>query len=691
MRYFIAIFLFLTIYSHRIYSYWQQFDNIYGGCIFDYVELDDDRIFAATYKNGIYESTDNGKTWHKLNFPYSKFYEDTFFSLAKTNDGDVYLASYLYGLYKYSKEGDWFEIPFEFGAINSLFIHNSKIFTLNNLGAQYYDIISGQWVFIDYFYLNEVYSIAESSKGILYASANYMGGASAIHISTDGGDSWLLELVIYDDIAQKIIFHNAKDLIIGTIKGDVYSYDTKHKSLKRIFINQNTSQILSLHTNGDSTIFVGTKYDGMFVTHNFGESWYNVELPRFNEQINNFYRLKNGTLLCATLGAGIIVSNDNGSSWHISNLGYNGLIINSIREERNGYIYLCTEGSGIYKINHEGIVYRFSNSGLASGRIRAIDIKDSLIVIGTSGGLVYRYDNESATWLDLNIPETVGDINTIQIMPDFSILAGTNKKGVLHRDNLGNWIEKNNGFDPVYGKNCLIIRRKEDLLFASISSYGIYRSDDFGDNWENISPFQQANTFNLIEFDSVGNIFVAYSFMNIYKSEDNGHKWSQNDFYPWFDFSFANCMSITAKGKILIGSRMLGYVELDTNSKQITVQNHNLHNYTIKSICLSNNGYVFIGTDGSGVYRSNEPITSVEKELLVNHPFVLRISSVEELFKFYSKTNTEIILLDLLGRVIAVVGKDEILNIATNLSSGIYFILIKPVINYHSTIIWIKN
>lgn len=691
MKYFIIIFTFLFIYNQKGYSFWQQFDNIYGGCVFDFVELDDDRIFAATYKNGIYESSDIGRSWKKINFPFQNYFEDTFFSMAKDKNGDIYVASYIYGLYKYSKKGEWSKIPFDFGAIYSLLIHNSRVFTTNNLGLQYYDIDFEKWVFVEYFYLNEVYSIARNSKNMLYASANYLGNSSAIYVSSDGGDNWFLEIEIDNDIAQKIIFNKNDLLVIATLKGFVYLYDTKSKNLKELYRPQNTSQILSLYVNGDSTIIFGTKYDGMFVTKNLGGSWNKVNLPQFNEQINNFCTLKNGTLLCATLGSGIIVSSDNGDNWDISNTGFNGLIINSIIEDRDGFLYLCTEGSGIFKINKEGAIYRFSNSGLATGRIRAMDIKDSLIVIGTSGGFVYRYDNELAKWIDLKTLDAIGNINSIVIMPDFSIYVGTSNKGVLHRNIDGVWSEKNNGFDPIYGRNCLLLKRKQNLLFASISSYGLYRSDDYGENWTKTNPYPQPSTYASIEFDSSWNIFVLQSPVGIYKSLNDGDNWETVHYSPWSAFYSFNCMSISSTGKILMGTQSTGYMELDTNSRKISIYNMNLQNYTIKSICLSKSNYVFIGTDGSGVYRSIEPLTSVDEVFAGKYEFSRHINKIDELFNFNIDNNSQIIIYDLLGNLIAICEKDGVKNKTSNLSKGIYFIKIIKEKNLQMLLIWNKD
>jgi hypothetical protein len=135
---------------------------------------------------------------------------------------------------------------------------------------------------------------------------------------------------------------------------------------------------------------------------------------------------------------------------------------------------------------------------------------------------------------------------------------------------------------------CSAISNNGDI-FVGVNKHGVYRSTDNSNSWMRASnglPYGGTVTINDIAINSAGYIFVS-TVEGIYRSIDNGKNWT------------------------VFGDGL------------------DLDSYYIDPLTINNDGYIFVGTQADGVYRSTEStITSIsstenipsEYNLFQNYP-----------------------------------------------------------------------
>ena len=119
---------------------------------------------------------------------------------------------------------------------------------------------------------NTIYSIAISPTGSIFASMD-----DGIYRSKDGGNNWS-QVSSIEDITSLIV--SSKGLIFaghnGETKGNLYLSDNDGTSWKKIDDDLSNKFILSIITNSNNQIFVGTYGGGVFCTNDIGKTWINT-------------------------------------------------------------------------------------------------------------------------------------------------------------------------------------------------------------------------------------------------------------------------------------------------------------------------------------------------------------------------------------------------------------------------------
>ncbi|NUN09714.1 MAG: T9SS type A sorting domain-containing protein [Ignavibacteriaceae bacterium] len=228
---------------------------------------------------------------------------------------------------------------------------------------------------------------------------------------------------------------------------------------------------ISLAYNG-STIAVGTRGGGVYLTSNNGSAWTQASLT--NMAVPHIYALTYlaGNLLAGSGGGGVYHSTNNGGAW--TNQPVSTSLANSFYVSPSGnYAYLCI-GSRIHKSNADGTVWTQIGSANATLKTAAEILAGggvSYLFAGTADG-VYLSSNGGTSWSSRNSGLTYRDVNKF----------------------------------AVYGSN----------LFAATSG-GVFRTTNNGTSWESVStgmPGVPVVTDLLIDG---GNIYAATTSGIIYK------------------------------------------------------------------------------------------------------------------------------------------------------------------------------
>ena len=360
------------------------------------------------------------------------------------------------------------------------------------------------------------------------------------------------------------------------------------------------SNIISLYSPNQKTIFAGTHGDGIFRSNNLGAKWHpvNTGLPDGNPRYDYAFTSNVSYLFVGTQN-GVYRSSSNGNSWEPSNTGIENLIIfGLINKSVSGTNYLFAGTSeGVFKSSDNG------NSWTSTGLnfwINALTFKTkngiSLFAAASSGYGVFRSDDFGATWINVNneLPPNM-IINDI-IAVGKNIFIGTYGNGVfLSTKNCANMSSLEIESHVISDFDVKSFTYFNNSLYAGTST-GIYKSTNLGVNWFTLNPGFTDNYVNKIY--SFAYNFFAGTQGAIYASFNEGENWE-----PVIDgLPYLSVTCIAAKNnKLFAGTDSFGASFSDDNADTWYPVNKGGNKY-INMLGIRGNT-IFEGTK-AGIFRS---------------------------------------------------------------------------------------
>ena len=154
----------------------------------------------------------------------------------------------------------------------------------------------------------------------------------------------------------------------------------------------------------------------------------------------------------------------------------------------------------------------------------------------------------------------------------------------------------------------------------------LYRSTDLGDNWELIGDFTPwATDIYDIEINSRGHIFLASSnTVGAFRSMDDGETWEElsNDIIP----STYEISINPVNDDLFVGTDFGFFISTDNGERWFERSEGLPTNRSVTTILFTQNGDLFAGTFGEGVYRSTDyGLSWVEKREGLLNWFMLEV------------------------------------------------------------------
>jgi photosystem II stability/assembly factor-like uncharacterized protein len=179
------------------------------------------------------------------------------------------------------------------------------------------------------------------------------------------------------------------------------------------------------------------------------------------------------------------------------------------------------------------------------------------------------------------------------------IYAGMSTAGVYRSSDKGdNWISVNSGLPA---SNAWELSSINEVLFAGFFGPGAFRSTDYGSTWDTLIVGQVNSSVR--SFISLNNFLFAATWGNgVFRSSDGGDNWTQINNglnYQTFWDIFAYEDTLLAAGP------SAGVYRSTDNGNSWTQSISGLTDIIAYRICSLNN-YIFVGTGYSGVFRSSD-------------------------------------------------------------------------------------
>ena len=394
-----------------------------------------------------------------------------------------------------------------------------------------------------------------------HGNVMYFGRYGGISRSFDHGATWDFLTGGQTGTSKNVnCFENCGDtIIIGTAN--------------RIFRSINNCSTWTLANNGfptaiyartvtgmtkvGSTLYAASQTSGVFKSSDRGDSWIAVNNGLTDLNIRSVY--SDGTNLYAgTYTNGLFKSTDGGNNWVTANQGLSNEIIWDLLQSE-GIIFAGGQ-NGIYKSTDLGSSWTEANTGLAghmigSGQSNIVESGNYLFA-GSYMGSIFRSANNGDTWHPIT-----GEIRTGTSLPYITAI-GANQSAII------------------------------------ASTYNaIYRSTDWGDNWEVASFPSSSKPKQMI---TANNRIFASNMEYLYFTDDGGSNWQQDD--------GPMCTLVCVKGNDVFIS---GY-QFDTHKVYMSVNgvfdtlNFNYMGEVSSTIgaIIALGDTLFVGVNGQGIYKS---------------------------------------------------------------------------------------
>jgi len=357
-------------------------------------------------------------------------------------------------------------------------------------------------------------AIRQSQLVVLASSS--ISGESKVYLvkSDDNGNSWttitLPDVNYWADIAINPygIYISDNHLWVSTDQGQTWN----HSSLYNVgpgLIQYNDQ------------IFVGV-YHTIFKSKTDADEWSGIEVDGLNWGIHTI-QIFDSILFVRDETEKLLISDDGGESWTYSlQPSYWGYEVNFIKI--NDAFYGC-KFDNILKSEDNGLTWDSIGTETA---IRKMIVVGDTIIAGTSGKGIIRSMDSGLSFKPFNKILVASSVDAMDVDQNY-LWTGCSFNGISRQQKLtAMWDE------VLFPANHLLqdIKILDGRIFVVKDEY-IYRSDDDGITWSDITPTTDSTVFSILYSDEHKILAGApsrYTVNYLYKSSDYGDSWQPDTF-----------------------------------------------------------------------------------------------------------------------------------------------------------------
>lgn len=296
--------------------------------------------------------------------------------------------------------------------------------------------------------------------------------------------------------------------------------------------------------------------------------WVYTNGPGAGNDVRSFAVDSKGRVLAGTWSSGGTVwrTSDNGSSWIQLGTIPNGDPVMGLCVDSRGHIFACVITKGVFRSTDDGASWQLKNNGLSNLRVRGNLVgKNGFVWVASEGG-VFRSSDNGESWVS-------------QVAGNFAVVFLDSAGAIVTQDPSSIYRSTNGGSSWTVTPMSIGVGvgtvHPDGTYIGCSSKSAIYRSTDKGVTWDNLNnPYALAGYTCALICNVRGDIFYAKDGNNggVVLSTDMGATW--------------------------------------------TVVNSGLTTKRVIPLLYHPNGYVYGGTNGSGVFRTRVATQPVPNKLV---------------------------------------------------------------------------
>ena len=173
-------------------------------------------IYAGTWGEGVFTSTDNGATWNELNDGFEGLLAIQ--SLTVSASGEVFAASFGGGVFKLNGT-TWVNVNVGYNFVWALGANSNAIFAGTYGDGLYRSLDNGSsWSKVENLTAPFIYSIAVDGTGKVYVAS----WTSGVFVSTDNGNTWSSLGMGGFGVSSLLVSSSSDDVFVGTKEGKIF-------------------------------------------------------------------------------------------------------------------------------------------------------------------------------------------------------------------------------------------------------------------------------------------------------------------------------------------------------------------------------------------------------------------------------------------------------------------------------------
>ncbi|MBK7981798.1 MAG: T9SS type A sorting domain-containing protein [Ignavibacteriae bacterium] len=439
---------------------WKLVDSSFTS-IYPAIEILNNYIFVSDYEGGLLKSSDNGKTWIKID----TIFDDHQFSSVAGNDSLLFVVA------------------------------ANEIFKSADYGLTWIKCYIN--INFDGCYRIEV---NDSIVACLYFNNHLI-------VSKDTGSTWFPINMDYLTSNILSIALDVKDIYL-TGENGIYLYSSENDTIVDVSSNISLDYTHSAAVN-DSTVFLATNY-GIYKRNKFSDDWQSSNYG-LNAIIIESFNVTQNILWAYSYNHGIFTSIDRGETWNKYDHSITDQWIYALIT--NGTDVLIGTENGIYLSEDEGNEWQYVNEFKANSFI----VVEDKIFAGGWEGCLFSTDN-GLTWKTDYYNFTYG-IHTMASIGSTIFMASYTAGIYVIND--GSLTIRNKGLNE--NSRSVIKLLTVDSTIYNITYGGAFVSTDMGLNWEKTDLDFFGGAINTIT--NYNTYYFLGSPTGIFKSSDKGINW----------------------------------------------------------------------------------------------------------------------------------------------------------------------
>lgn len=589
-----------------------------------------DTVYAGVGTK-VYKSNDAGENWKLISKKLDRI--GTVKTICVTLDGQVLIGAYG-GAYR-SKDGgkNWQAIleGLTYDTVTNISItKNGLIYaatdaSLNPITIEKQIVHSDAPISLD----SETIPVPETSEKIA-SDEGPDRSQSGVFLWSEEKKRWKFtgKNGLDDTNIQHMLVLSDKVLYAATPTGIFQTRDggrtwiTRNKGLGNI-------NIRALASDHRGVLFAATA-DGLYSSQDAAASWKKLDQGIPSYEMSAVLVDRTGAVFAATMGAGIFSRKQGSQQWQFASHGLNAVIVNTmlIAHEKIGgaahsiqVIYAGTIG-GVAKSLDKGKSWKWMNHGLVSYDwiSSLLQTKDGTLYLGANstadgriGGQVFKSENQGNTWVAVNDPLPKLYITSLQVMPSGRLFVGTNA-GVFHSDGpSAKWITLSDA--SRHGEDVVRVealhRDSSGDMYAMTSgmvSDSLYRLDANYPVWERRETGLPQSRYKAMFKAESGTLYLQTQ-SGVFRSTNQAKTWEPVIYGPVYgpEMSEGRALFVSDKKGLYLGvtsySGISQVSRIDQQNRQFTLPKKGLPRMNITALIVDEQGHVYVGTAGKGIYR----------------------------------------------------------------------------------------